>query len=138
MSVGDGFMIPSVWHKIDLVRVRDRKAPGGWRYYAHLLTHQPGYQSPGTLARRAEIPTHRRAGVDANVSNLAIASFPDEHPEQLVAEQITCDAEQQQAAARPPGTLVRGKRRWIGRGATPAPSSTVPRRGSRSGHNGAL
>jgi hypothetical protein len=91
---------PSVWHKIDLVRVRDRKAPGGWRYYAHLLTHQPGYQSPGTLARRAEIPTHRRAGVDANVSNLAIASFPDEHPEQLVAEQITCDAEQQQAAAR--------------------------------------
>jgi hypothetical protein len=91
---------PGVWHKIDLVRVRDRKAPGGWRYYAHLLTHQPGYQSPGTLARRAEIPTHRRAGVDANVSNLAIASFPDEHPEQLVAEQITCDAEQQQAAAR--------------------------------------
>jgi hypothetical protein len=22
---------PAVWHKIDLVRVRDRKAPGGWR-----------------------------------------------------------------------------------------------------------
>src|SRR5207248_306962 len=36
---------PSVWHKIDLVRLRDRRAPGGWRYYAHLLTHQPGYQS---------------------------------------------------------------------------------------------
>src|SRR5439155_10582157 len=44
---------PSVWHKIDLVRVRDRKAPGGWRYYAHLLTHQAGYQSPGPLARRS-------------------------------------------------------------------------------------
>ncbi|MGH3677411.1 MAG: transposase, partial [Mycobacterium sp.] len=26
---------PSVWHKIDVVRGRDRKAPGGWRYYAH-------------------------------------------------------------------------------------------------------
>ena len=23
---------PAVWHKIDLVRARDRRAPGGWRY----------------------------------------------------------------------------------------------------------
>jgi hypothetical protein len=23
---------PGTWHKIDLVRVRDRRAPGGWRY----------------------------------------------------------------------------------------------------------
>jgi hypothetical protein len=38
--------------------------------------------------------------VDANVSNLAVASFPDEHPQQLVADQITCTTEQQQAAAR--------------------------------------
>jgi hypothetical protein len=91
---------PSVWHKIDLVRVRDRKAPGGWRYYAHLLTHQPGYQSAATRARRAGIPTDRRAGVDANVSNLALASFPGGHPEQLLVEQITCTAEQQLAAAR--------------------------------------
>ena len=51
---------PSVWHKIDLVRVRDRKAPGGWRYYAHLLTHQRGYQSAATRARRAANP-HRSA-----------------------------------------------------------------------------
>jgi hypothetical protein len=74
---------PSVWHKIDLVRVRDRKAPGAWRYYAHLLTHQRGYQSAATRTRRVEIPTGRRAGVDANVSNLALASFPDDHPERL-------------------------------------------------------
>jgi len=33
---------PAVWHKIDLVRVADRKAPGGWRYYARLLVHQRG------------------------------------------------------------------------------------------------
>jgi hypothetical protein len=72
---------PSVWHKIDLVRVRDRKAPGGWRYYAHLLVHQGGYQSPLTRARRAEIPAGRRGGVDANVSNLALASYPTGHPE---------------------------------------------------------
>jgi hypothetical protein len=91
---------PSVWHKIDLVRVRDRKAPGGWRYYAHLLVHQAGYQGAATRARRGEIPTDRRAGVDANVSNLALASFPDGHPEQLLVEQIACTDAQQKAAAR--------------------------------------
>ena len=91
---------PAVWHKIDLVRVRDRKASGGWRYYAHLLTHQPGFQSAGTRARRAQIPTGRRAGVDANVSNLALASFPVGHPERLLVEQITCTQDQQEAAAR--------------------------------------
>jgi hypothetical protein len=89
---------PTVWHKIDLVRVRDRRAPGGWRYYAHLLTHQAGYQAPSTRARRTQIPHGRRAGVDANVSNLALASFPPERPEQLVIAQITCTAEQQRAA----------------------------------------
>jgi hypothetical protein len=91
---------PAVWHKIDLVRVRDRKAPGGWRYYAHLLIHRASYQSPATRSRRAEIPASRRAGVDVNVSNLALASFPGGHPEQLAIEQISCDAEQQHAAAR--------------------------------------
>lgn len=92
---------PAVWHKIDLVRVRDRKAPGGWRYYAHLLVHRSGYQSAATRARRGEIPASRRAGVDANVSNLSVASFPDEHPEQLVTERIGYTAEQQRAADRP-------------------------------------
>jgi hypothetical protein len=91
---------PAVWHKIDLVRVRDRKAPGSWRYYAHLLTHRAGYASRSTRVRRAAIPADRRAGVDANVSNLALASFPAERPEQLHIDQITCTAEQQQAAAR--------------------------------------
>jgi hypothetical protein len=38
--------------------------------------------------------------VDANVSNLALASFPVGHPDQLVVEQITCTGEQQKAAAR--------------------------------------
>jgi hypothetical protein len=91
---------PAVWHKIDLVRVRDRKAPGGWRCYAHLLVHQAGYQSPASRSRRAETPTGRRAGVDANVSNLALASFPNARPEQLVVDQISCTPAQQQAAVR--------------------------------------
>ena len=85
---------PNIWHKIDLVRVRDRRAPGGWRYYAHLLVHQAGYQSPATQARRAEIPGPRRAGIDANVSNLSVASFPDRHPDQLALEQVTVTDEQ--------------------------------------------
>ncbi|HEX3545077.1 MAG TPA: transposase [Mycobacterium sp.] len=91
---------PAGWHKIDLVRVADRKAPGGWRYYAHLLVHQRGYQAPATRSRRSEMPAGRRAGADANVSNLTLASFPGEHPEQLLVEQVTCTHEQQQAAAR--------------------------------------
>ena len=91
---------PSVWHKIDLVRVRDRRAPGGWRYYAHLLTHQPGYQSASTQARRAQVPAGRRAGIDANVSNLSVASFPDQDPDQLTIKQVTVTGEQLQAAER--------------------------------------
>jgi Putative transposase DNA-binding domain len=91
---------PSVWHKIDLVRVRDRKAPGGWRCYAHLLVHQGGYQSPATRARRAEISVGRLAGADANVSNLSVVSFPDSQPGRLVVDQIGCTPEQQDAAQR--------------------------------------
>jgi len=91
---------PVVWHKIDLVRVADRRAPGGWRYYAHLLVHQAGYQSPSTRARRAALPAGRRAGVDANVSNLAVASFPHNRPSELTVAQIVCTPQQQRAAAR--------------------------------------
>jgi hypothetical protein len=92
---------PSIWHKIDLVRVRDRKSAGGWRYYAHLLIHARGYQSPSTIARREQIPAGRRAGLDANVSNLAIASFPASQPAQgLLVERIDCTQAQQKTAAR--------------------------------------
>ncbi len=91
---------PAIWHKIDLVRVRDRKAPGGWRYYAHLLTHNSGYACESTQVRRASIPADRRAGLDANVSNLALVSFAAAHPEQLAIDQIRCDTAQQQAATR--------------------------------------
>jgi len=91
---------PGVWHKIDLVRVADRRAPGGWRYYAHLLTHQAGYQSASTTARRAGVRAGRRAGVDANVSNLSVASFAADTPDQLVTDQLICTPEQQKTAAR--------------------------------------
>lgn len=91
---------PNIWHKIDLVRVADRKAPGGWRYYAHLLIHGQGYRSASTIARREHIPPGRRAGVDANVSNLAVASFPAEQPLQLAVEHVEYTDAQQRAAAR--------------------------------------
>ena len=105
---------PVVWHKIDLMRVRDRKAPGGWRYYAHLLIHRAGYQGPGTQARRAVIPTDRRAGVDANVSNLAIVSFTAADPEQLRLGEIRCDTTQLQTAARA-AKLARDRQRALDR-----------------------
>ncbi|WP_433304855.1 hypothetical protein ACQP2F_16465 [Actinoplanes sp. CA-030573] len=45
-----------LWHKIDLVRVEDPKAPGGWRYYAHLMVLDRGWTSPAVQAARATAP----------------------------------------------------------------------------------
>jgi hypothetical protein len=68
---------PALWHKIDLVRRRDAAAPGGWTYEAHLLVLTPAYASPATRARRTQAAAPDRiGGVDGNVSNLAIVSFP--------------------------------------------------------------
>jgi hypothetical protein len=68
---------PSRWHKIDLVRTPDPSAPGGWRYEAHLMVLTQPYVSPSAAKRRADIAlgaADRVAGIDVNVSNLAIAS----------------------------------------------------------------
>ena len=104
---------PAVWHKIDLVRVRDRKAPGGWRYYAHLLSHQPGYQSPATWRVAPRSPP---AGVRERMPTypLALASFPGGHPDQLVIGQITCTDEHQKTAARQ-GARARARQRALDR-----------------------
>ena len=67
---------PNSWHKIDITRVQDRKAPGGWRYYAHLLVNKVGYASAATLERRSLAPTHLTAALDSNVSNIAVVSQP--------------------------------------------------------------
>ncbi|MFD0119127.1 transposase [Streptomyces sp. NPDC127176] len=68
---------PETWHKIDLVRRRDTSAPGGWAYEAHLMVLCGSYASPATKARRqAAAALERRGGVDGNVSNLSIVSFP--------------------------------------------------------------
>ncbi|KAK1181889.1 transposase [Streptomyces sp. NBS 14/10] len=68
---------PAGWHKVDLVRRRDATAPGGWTYEAHLMVLTPGYASPATRARRIQAAALGRVGgVDGNVSNLAVVSFP--------------------------------------------------------------
>jgi transposase len=70
---------PSRWHKIDVVRRRDRR--GRYRYEAHLMVLVEPYVSPATGASReaAAIATvDRRAGIDVNVSNVTIASHEAE------------------------------------------------------------
>jgi hypothetical protein len=68
---------PARWHKIDLVRTRSPRAPGGWRYEAHLLVLTEPYVSPSARARREETvlaEAERAAGIDVNVGNLTVAS----------------------------------------------------------------
>jgi hypothetical protein len=67
---------PAAWHKIDLVRNRDPKADGGWRYEAHLMVLTTPYVSASTVARRSDAlqAANRVAGIDVNVSNVTVAS----------------------------------------------------------------
>ncbi|KND30060.1 zinc ribbon domain-containing protein [Streptomyces acidiscabies] len=65
------------WHKVDLVRRRKASAPGGWVYEAHLTVLGPGHTSPAVCEmRRRAAALDRIGGVDGNVSNLSIVSFP--------------------------------------------------------------
>lgn len=65
------------WHKVDLVRRRKASAPGGWAYEAHLMVLGPGYASPAVRQMRQQAAELERiGGVDGNVSNLSVVSFP--------------------------------------------------------------
>ncbi|MER7960065.1 transposase [Streptomyces sp. NPDC096030] len=65
------------WHKADLVRRRKAGAPGGWVYEAHLMVLGPGYASPAVRQMRQQAAgLDRTGGVDGNVSNLSVVSFP--------------------------------------------------------------
>ncbi|MFF5502239.1 transposase [Streptomyces roseolus] len=65
------------WHKVDLVRRRKASAPGGWVYEAHLMVLGPGYSSPAVRRLRHQAARlDRIGGVDGNVSNLSVVSFP--------------------------------------------------------------
>jgi hypothetical protein len=68
---------PETWHKVDLVRRRDATSPGGWAYEAHLMVLAGGYVSPSTRPRRkTAAKLERVGGIDGNVSNLSVVSFP--------------------------------------------------------------
>lgn len=68
---------PERWHKVDLVRRRKASAPGGWVYEAHLMVLGSGYSSPAVRTMREQTAAlNRIGGVDGNVSNLSVVSFP--------------------------------------------------------------
>ncbi|MFH8620969.1 transposase [Streptomyces vietnamensis] len=68
---------PGRWHKVDLVRRRKASAPGGWVYEAHLMVLGPGYTAPAVHRMREQAAAlDRIGGVDGNVSNLSVVSFP--------------------------------------------------------------
>jgi hypothetical protein len=91
----------SVWHKIDLCRVRDRRAPGGWRYQAHLAILGTGWVGPATAATRALAPVGRIGGVDGNVSNIAVASIErDTAQPSLLTSHVIATATQRQGTQR--------------------------------------
>ncbi|MCX5376248.1 transposase [Streptomyces sp. NBC_00091] len=65
------------WHKVDLVRRRKASAPGGWVYEAHLMILGPGYTAPAVRQMRERAAAlDRIGGVDGNVSNISVVSFP--------------------------------------------------------------
>jgi hypothetical protein len=109
---------PSLWHKIDLVRRRDPAAPGGWVYEAHLMVLAPGYASTATRIRRRQAAALQRVGgVDGNVSNLAVVSFPttgDAGDGPVRSSRITLTGQEQHAltAAR---KKARGRQRALDR-----------------------
>ncbi|GAA1586412.1 hypothetical protein GCM10009828_008580 [Actinoplanes couchii] len=107
---------PDRWHKIDLVRVEDPKAPGGWRYYAHLMILDRGWTSPAVTAIRSAAPQDRVGGVDGNVSNLAVVSMPASHTDvgDLATSMISVTA-QQRASAEQERLIARRRQRALDR-----------------------
>jgi hypothetical protein len=65
---------PDLWHKITIVRHRDARARGGWRYEANVTVRTGRFASDAVRHARLQVPQGRRAGADLNVSNLTVAS----------------------------------------------------------------
>jgi len=92
---------PRLFHKVDLVRHRDPRADGGWRYEGHLMVLTTPYVSPRTIERRWEAARKsggRKAGIDVNVSNVTVASHAN--GEDLHIERIERDARKREYVRR--------------------------------------
>ncbi len=107
----------ALWHKVNLVRLRDLGAPGGWRYEAHLLVLKAPYISPSRARRRLEAARlDRRAGIDVNVSKVAVVSVDRELTEVRVSsiavgqEERASRAAEQLRARRRARALERSRR----------------------------
>ncbi|GAA0963434.1 hypothetical protein GCM10009550_59020 [Actinocorallia libanotica] len=95
---------PQLWHKIDLVRRPHPCGPGGWVYEAHLMILDGGYASPAARERRARAAgLERMGGVDVNVGNLSLVSFPtppDPETGRVLADQIVLTTLERAAVER--------------------------------------
>ena len=89
--------------------------PGGWRYYAHLTVLGPGYASPATRQIRASVPAERLAGVDGNVSNIAVASLPAPGTSGPVLTSRVTITPDQKAVARREAVKARRRQRHLDR-----------------------
>ena len=90
---------PALWHKVNLVRRRDPGVPGGWRYEAHLLVLKAPYTSPSRARRRLEAARlGRQAGIDVNVSKVAVVSVDRELTE-VRASSITLGEQERTSLA---------------------------------------
>jgi hypothetical protein len=132
---------PDTWHKIDLVRRRDTSAPGGWAYEAHLIVLTGGYASPTTKARRAAAAALERVGgIDGNVSNLSIVSFPNTFdPADGDVETTRIEPSDAELAALAKARRKdRGRQRALDRSRRAStPASTGRRNANQPGPNGA-
>ncbi|GAA1499829.1 hypothetical protein GCM10009802_54340 [Streptomyces synnematoformans] len=105
------------WHKVDLVRRRKAGAPGRWVYEAHLMVLGSGWSSPAVRQMRDRAAQlDRIGGVDGNVSNLSVVSFPaDLAPEgKPVSTEITL-TENERARLEKAAKKRRGRARALER-----------------------
>ncbi|MGI5142538.1 hypothetical protein [Streptomyces sp. CA-106110] len=132
---------PGTWHKIDLVRRRDTSAPGGWAYEAHLMVLTGGYASPATKARRAAAAALERVGgIDGNVSNLSIVSFPTPSTPPTATSKQPASSQATRSLPRwrkPAARTAAAGAPWTAPAERPTPASTGHRNANRPGPKGA-
>lgn len=117
---------PNMWHKIDMVRVRDRRVPGGWRYYAHLLVHHAGHQFAALRS-----PPDVVLGSTRTCRIFRWRHFPRTTRRSWLSSRSPCLPRSTRRLNGRRGGRGLGSARWIGLDATPTPTNTGCRRANR-------